>query len=192
MAIAIILLLLFLSIILQLFFGIEKSVERTGSILLSFFYLVFPILSLSLLFFSHIEFDAPRGFLLFSLFAITWLNDTFAYIVGSLFGKHKLSAAISPKKTWEGSIGGMLFSMVGAYILYLIFHEISLLQWMTFAFITVIFGTLGDLMESMFKRGANVKESGGIIPGHGGILDRFDSILIAAPFALIYLYFILN
>lgn len=184
-------LLAFLSMLIPPFLKLEKPAQQAGAFLLSVFYLVIPLLALSLLYFSEKVMESPRGFLLFSVFAITWLNDTFAYMTGSIAGKHKLAVHISPNKTWEGSLGGLLFSLAGAYVLFLIFGQISLFQWFGLAVITVVFGSLGDLFESLLKRSAGIKESGKLIPGHGGILDRFDSVLIAAPFVYLYLYFIL-
>lgn len=124
-------------------------------------------------------------------FILIWTNDTFAYIVGKTMGKHKLFERISPKKTIEGFLGGMAFTLIGAYVLSLfpVFMNpvfSSPLIWMGAAFILVIFGTLGDLVESQLKRKAGVKDSGNIMPGHGGMLDRLDSIIFAIPFLFLY------
>ena len=117
-----------------------------------------------------------------------WCNDTFAYICGRLLGKHKLYEKISPKKTIEGFIGGLLFTQLAAFIIYKTSSlQISLIAWLLIALGISVLGTVGDLIESKYKRQAGVKDSGNIMPGHGGILDRFDSILFAAPFLfLIY------
>lgn len=181
----------FLAALLELLNKKSNPVGRTGALLLSILYLSIPLIILHLMFFREVEFEAPKGFLIFSLFVIIWINDTFAYITGSLLGKHKLSS-ISPNKTWEGSFGGLVFSFVGAYALFLVFGNLELWIWFSLAIIIVVFGTLGDLFESMLKRSSGLKESGKIIPGHGGILDRLDSILIAAPFVFCFLYFILK
>lgn len=122
------------------------------------------------------------GFLL-----ILWLNDTGAYFIGSLIGKHKLFERISPGKTWEGSIGGAVFGLLTAWGLSFIFSQLSNVQWMLLALIVVVTGTLGDLVESMLKRSLGIKDSGDILPGHGGILDRFDAVLLSAPFVFVYL-----
>jgi phosphatidate cytidylyltransferase len=124
-------------------------------------------------------------------FIIIWSNDTFAYIVGRAIGRHKLFERISPKKTIEGFLGGMIFAIVAAYVLSLYFKILTPLHWIISAIILVIFGTLGDLVESKFKRVAGVKDSGNIMPGHGGILDRLDSIIFAIPFLFLY-YQIIN
>jgi len=133
-------------------------------------------------------------YIIIGMYIIIWANDTFAYIVGKSMGKHKLFERISPKKTIEGFVGGMIFSVAVAYILgQNEYFNTSLTpwQWMIFAAILVIFGTLGDLVESHLKRNAGVKDSGNIMPGHGGILDRLDSVLFAIPFLFLY-YQILN
>ena len=128
-----------------------------------------------------------------ALFIIIWLDDTLAYCAGSLFGRHKLCERISPKKTWEGFIIAMVltvaasvsFSYIGFFTDAVIW---SPLKWMGFALVVVLFGTLGDLVESMIKRSCGVKDSGNILPGHGGVLDRFDSILMAVPAAVLYAF----
>lgn len=130
-------------------------------------------------------------YIIIGMFVLIWANDTFAYIVGKTIGKRKLFERISPKKTIEGFVGGMLFTIAGAYILGLYYTFLSPWQWMGFAAVLVIFGTLGDLVESKLKRNAGVKDSGKIMPGHGGILDRLDSIIFAIPFLFLY-YQILN
>lgn len=123
-----------------------------------------------------------------SIFIFLWLNDTGAYCVGSLLGKHRLFERISPKKSWEGAIGGGLLAIIGGYVIALYFPILSELQWIGLALTVVVFGTWGDLSESLLKRQLGVKDSGNILPGHGGILDRFDSALLAIPAAVIYFY----
>ena len=126
----------------------------------------------------------------FAIFLFLWCNDTGAYCTGSLIGRHKLFPRISPGKTWEGSIGGGVLAMACAALVY--FHApsyaLTLPQWLGFALIVVVSGTLGDLVESLFKRKLGVKDSGNILPGHGGMLDRFDSSLIAIPAVVAYLF----
>lgn len=125
--------------------------------------------------------------LIIGIFILIWVNDSFAYLVGRSFGKHKLFERVSPKKTIEGFIGGFVFALIASYFLFLYSNELTLLQWVVLAVVVVIAGTLGDLVESKFKRMAGVKDSGAILPGHGGLLDRLDSLVFAAPFAYLTL-----
>ena len=127
----------------------------------------------------------PKMLLL--VFILLWVNDTFAYLTGRLLGKHKLFERISPGKTIEGSIGGLVFTLAGIIIFSCCVDWLSLKAAIGMGLIAVVFGTLGDLCESMLKRQAGVKDSGKLIPGHGGILDRFDSVLFAIPFVFVYL-----
>lgn len=131
-----------------------------------------------------------EGGIILSILILIWINDTFAYLVGKKWGNTKLFPSISPKKTIEGACGGLIFTGIGALLLSHYFKYFTSLQWVFMGLIVVVFGTIGDLVESKFKRTANVKDSGRILPGHGGILDRLDSILFAAPFiyAVLILY----
>jgi phosphatidate cytidylyltransferase len=136
--------------------------------------------------------------IIIGLFILIWTNDTFAYIVGKSMGKHKLFERISPKKTIEGFIGGILFAVFAGYLISKLyikaspkFSEKSIVIWCIIALIVGIIGTIGDLIESKFKRIAGVKDSGKIMPGHGGILDRLDSVIFVAPFVFLF-YQILN
>lgn len=123
-----------------------------------------------------------------SIFVFIWLSDTGAYCVGSLIGKHRLFERISPKKSWEGSIGGGIFSIASSLGFAHFFPFMPGWQWVGLAIVAVIFGTWGDLTESLMKRQLGIKDSGNILPGHGGMLDRFDSALMAIPAAVVYLY----
>ena len=130
-----------------------------------------------------------------SVFVFLWINDTGAYICGSLLGKNKLFPRISPGKSWEGSIGGGILVMLVAVIIWHLTEQYGLneaglthLQWAGLGLVIVVFGTWGDLVESLFKRTLGIKDSGHILPGHGGMLDRFDSSLLAIPAAVVYLY----
>lgn len=125
-----------------------------------------------------------------SIFIFTWINDTGAYCTGMLFGKHRLFERISPKKSWEGSIGGGVFSIIAAIVMAHYFPFMPISIWIGLALTVVIFGTLGDLTESLLKRTIGIKDSGNILPSHGGMLDRFDSTLMAVPAAVVYLYII--
>lgn len=129
-----------------------------------------------------------------SIFIFLWTNDTGAYCTGSLFGKHKLFPRISPAKSWEGSIGGGILVLIVASVMYYIESQgenlsgLNLIEWLGLGLVVVVFGTLGDLVESLLKRTLGIKDSGNILPGHGGILDRFDSSLMAIPASVVYLY----
>ena len=123
-----------------------------------------------------------------SIFVFIWLSDTGAYCVGSLIGKHRLFERISPKKSWEGSIGGGIFSIASSLGFAHFFPFMPGWQWVGLAIVVVIFGTWGDLTESLMKRQLGIKDSGNFLPGHGGMLDRFDSALMAIPAAVVYLY----
>jgi phosphatidate cytidylyltransferase len=118
---------------------------------------------------------------------ILWVNDSGAYFAGRFLGKRKLFERISPKKTWEGFIGGAIFAIIASLFFYNITETLSLVQWFVIAVIIIITGTLGDLVESLFKRSISIKDSGSIIPGHGGFLDRFDGLLLSLPFIVTYL-----
>lgn len=122
-----------------------------------------------------------------AVFAFIWANDTGAFCIGSLIGKTKLFPRISPKKSWEGAIGGVVVSLAVAYIFSICFDRLTLPEWLGLSFVVSIFGIFGDLVESMMKRAWGVKDSGNILPGHGGMLDRFDSSLFAIPAAVVYM-----
>jgi len=159
--------------------------RRSSGGLMSFFavsiiYLLIPFVFFIVLQNVFIADGLPT--LLFILAAI-WINDTMAYITGSLIGKHKLVERISPGKTWEGFIGGLIFTIGIMLLANALFFDFDIATLAVVSLVIVISGTLGDLLESKLKREAGVKDSGSFIPGHGGILDRLDSLLLAAPFA---------
>jgi phosphatidate cytidylyltransferase len=136
------------------------------------------------------SFTGSEFLLLFLL--ILWLYDSGAYLIGSWLGKNRLFERISPAKSWEGCMGGLLVAMAVAWSISIFYTEIHFLHWMAIALIIVVFGTLGDLSESMLKRYAGCKDSGKLLPGHGGILDRFDAVLMSAPMVYIYITFFIN
>tara|TARA_R110002049_G_scaffold993_11_gene7223 strand:- start:8236 stop:9015 length:780 start_codon:yes stop_codon:yes gene_type:complete len=125
--------------------------------------------------------------ILLGAFILVWVNDSFAYLVGKNFGKQKLFEKISPKKTVEGFLGGLFFSCIASYFIATFTETLNFTYWLILSIIVSVFGTLGDLIESKFKRNAQVKDSGIIMPGHGGLLDRLDSIIFAAPFIYLFL-----
>ena len=128
--------------------------------------------------------------ILAGIFLIIWIYDSMAYVGGTLFGKHKIHEKISPKKSWEGLIIGTVFAVIMGILNAVIFQSLSMLSWIICAILIVAFGTIGDLFESKIKRDLNIKDSGTILPGHGGFLDRFDSLLFAIP--VVYIWLILG
>lgn len=147
---------------------------------------------LMLLMYCNCPLDTVNGkMLVVLLFALIWINDIFAYLSGMAFGRHSLFKRISPKKTIEGSLGGCAMTILVAYLAnHFWLHAMDNLKMMGLAAVIVVFGSLGDLCESMLKRQAGVKDSGHVIPGHGGILDRFDAMFLAVPFVFCYLMLI--
>lgn len=125
--------------------------------------------------------------ILIGIFVLMWANDTFAYLIGKTFGKHKLFKRISPNKTIEGFLGGIAFSLLVSYLNFIFTEQLTLTVWIGLAFIISIFGTFGDLIQSRLKRQAGVKDSGNLMPGHGGLFDRLDSILFASTFIYAFL-----
>ena len=147
-------------------------------------YVALPLTALALL---HHLYRMP---VVLFMFVCIWLNDTGAYLVGCTIGKHRLFERISPKKSWEGFFGGFVFCIAAGAAANLYFTEESWLQWAVLGAVVSIAATLGDLIESLIKRTVGVKDSGNIMPGHGGILDRIDSLLLVAPATLVYLLFL--
>ncbi|MBB1194644.1 phosphatidate cytidylyltransferase, partial [Flavobacterium sp. SOK18b] len=181
--------------ILFLFYDSIQKINTSSKYLYLLGYIILPFVFITKISFGVIDYN-PK--IIIGLFILIWTNDTFAYIVGKSIGKTKLLEKISPKKTVEGFLGGLLFAVLAGYFIskYYIkakpeFSERSILIWTSIAVIVGVAGTIGDLIESKFKRIANVKDSGNIMPGHGGILDRLDSVIFVAP--LIFLFYqILN
>ena len=180
----------------ELYTGNKDAINDWAYTMLSQLYIALPFSMINVLSFETSAFDGQIHYdmlLPLSIFIFLWTNDTGAYCSGSLFGKHKLFPRISPAKSWEGSIGGGIFVLIAAGIIGYIAndgeaHRLSILGWEGLGLVVVFFGTWGDLVESLFKRTLGVKDSGNILPGHGGMLDRFDSSLMAMPAAVVYLY----
>ena len=182
-------------IISELYAKHENPINDWAYTMLSQMYIALPFSLINVLAFTndgngqvHYNYVIPL-----SVFIFLWINDTGAYCSGSLLGKHKLFPRVSPGKSWEGSIGGAVFVVIAAYIISQISPvtaQLTPLQWIGLGLVVVVFGTWGDLVESLFKRTLGIKDSGNILPGHGGMLDRFDSSLMAIPAAAIYLYVI--
>lgn len=178
--------------IVELFRKSVKPFNNISLTLVGIVYIVLPFTMLNLLDRTFNHDIAPLNSLyspILTIFILIWCNDTFAYLTGRLIGKHKLFERISPKKTWEGFIGGVVFAMI-AGILLAYFLEESYVKYITYALVAGIIGTLGDLVQSMLKRSVDVKDSGNILPGHGGILDRFDAVLFVVPIVFLLETFI--
>ena len=180
---------LFIPVIYQLFKSkITLTSSKLGHYFLALAYIALPFAMLIQIPFIDGEYHPE---IIISIFILIWVSDTFAYLVGSQIGKTKLYEKVSPNKTIEGALGGLVAAVIGGYIISLYFvKEIALFHWLIIAVIAFGFGLLGDLIESKFKREAGVKDSSNFIPGHGGFLDRLDSIIFAAPFVYVYLHII--
>lgn len=181
----------------ELYMQNKNAVNCWAYTALGQFYIALPFSMTSILAFRTADDGIPsyNPLLPLCVFIFLWTNDTGAYCSGSLLGKHKLFPRISPSKTWEGSIGGGLLVLVVAGIVgwlcddrEITAHPLSIMEWLGLGLVTAVFGTWGDLVESLFKRTIGIKDSGNILPGHGGMLDRFDSSLLAIPAAVVYLY----
>lgn len=174
----------------------DDSVNDWAYTMLSQMYIALPLSTINVIAFRQAADGLNYYYYLLplSIFIFLWTNDTGAYCTGSLFGKHKLFPRISPAKSWEGSIGGGILVLIVASIMYYIESQgenlsgLNLIEWLGLGLVVVVFGTLGDLVESLLKRTLGIKDSGNILPGHGGILDRFDSSLMAIPASVVYLY----
>lgn len=166
----------------------DKPIENIAVTVFSIIYLAVPISLINFLVFSEIlNSNSYSPKLLIALFSLIWIYDSGAYLVGVSIGKHRLFERISPKKSWEGAIGGTLIAIAASYFISGFIPEIKLQHWIAISILTVVSSTFGDLTESMFKRYFGIKDSGNILPGHGGILDRFDSLFFAAPVVVMYL-----
>lgn len=183
----------------ELYLKHEQPTHDWAYTMLSQMYIALPFSTINVLAFNAVPQEGVvfNSLLPLSVFILLWVNDTGAYCCGSLFGKHKLFPRISPGKTWEGSIGGALFVVIAALLIAHFSSETPLAQpftlpaWIGLALVVCIFGTWGDLVESLFKRTLGLKDSGHILPGHGGMLDRFDSALLAFPAVVVYVYSII-
>lgn len=185
--------LLMLLIISELYLREVDPVGNWAYTMLSQAYIALPFALLNVLAFWHAGTFNTEGYnylLPLAVFVFIWASDTGAYCVGSLIGRHKLFLRISPKKSWEGSIGGALVTVGAAVATARFYPVLSMAEWIGLALVIVVFGTWGDLTESLIKRQFGLKDASNILPGHGGVLDRFDSALLAIPAAVIYIYLI--
>ena len=185
------LLLLLYLMITELYLKKKNPLGNWAFTMLSQLYVALPFALLNVLAFHNDPTASSVSYnpmLPLSVFIFIWLSDTGAYCVGSLIGKHRLFERISPKKSWEGSVGGGVFAMAASLVFAHYFPFLNEWEWIGLALTVVVFGTWGDLTESLMKRLLGIKDSGNILPGHGGMLDRFDSALMAIPAAVVYLY----
>ncbi|MFY0602232.1 MAG: phosphatidate cytidylyltransferase [Cyclobacteriaceae bacterium] len=174
---------------LSLVFKLYKKSDNNPMINIALFYLgityvALPFALMNMVVFHHNYYSYQ---ILLGLLLIIWASDTGAYFAGTFFGKTKLFKRISPKKSWEGLLGGAVTSLGFAYMISMYYKDLLLWEWLTISIIVVVVGTYGDLVESLFKRSMEIKDSGSSIPGHGGFLDRFDSLILAIPFIVVFL-----
>jgi phosphatidate cytidylyltransferase len=180
-----------LLLLVELFRNKSSAINNISTTLLAILYA--GLFSASIIGIREFYADVPLsytngGFIIISIFITLWMTDSAAYFIGSAIGKHKLFPRVSPNKSWEGAIAGFVFAIITLVVLKSIL--LNFLDWtdvIAFGIIIGIFGQVGDLIESLIKRDANVKDSSNIIPGHGGIFDRFDSLLFSAPIIFLYL-----
>ena len=174
----------------ELFGKHPNPIANLGTIMLSQMYVVLPLSLINVLAFTPFECyhsEAPYYAITLAIYIFIWVNDTGAYLSGITLGRHKMFPRISPKKSWEGAIGGALATIASAFIIAHFYTFMELWQWIGMALVVVLAGTFGDLTESMVKRQLDIKDSGHILPGHGGFLDRLDSMLFAIPAVVAYL-----
>ncbi|MEO1652099.1 MAG: phosphatidate cytidylyltransferase, partial [Bacteroidota bacterium] len=162
----------------------KTSFEQIGITLLGLVYVMLPFASLHLAVFWEGQFHYQ---IILGIFFIVWIHDIGAYFIGSRYGRRQLFPRISPNKSWEGTVGGAILAWTMAFLLAQYLQDLSLAQWLVIASIIIVLGTHGDLIESMLKRNIRLKDSSEILPGHGGFLDRFDNLLISAPFIALFL-----
>ena len=180
----------------ELYLKAKDPVNNWAYTMMSQLYIALPLSLLNVLAVRSNGYDIQYTYLMpLSVFVFLWINDAGAYICGSLLGRHKLFPRISPGKSWEGSIGGGLLVVVAAVLVWYFTDQydvndlgMTACEWAGLGIVVVLFGTWGDLIESLFKRTLGIKDSGNILPGHGGMLDRFDSTLMAVPASVVYLY----
>ena len=179
------------SYIKELYIKNPNPIVNLGATMLSQMYIVLPLSLINVLAFKDFacfDGEAPYYAIPLAIYVFIWANDTGAYLVGSLIGRHRLFPRISPKKSWEGSVGGALLTMGCGVAVAQFCSFMNVWQWIGMALVVVVFGTFGDLTESMIKRHLGIKDSGNMLPGHGGILDRLDSMLFAIPAVMVYIY----
>lgn len=172
-------------LISELYRNSVTSIQDISVTLLSWIYITVPFFIIFIIGFTK-GWEFSIG-----LFTIVWANDTFAYLTGKFFGKNKLFERISPKKTWEGTFGGIILAILTAFI-YATYFNLDVTFWLISGLIIAISAIFGDLIQSLFKRTVRVKDTGTIMPGHGGVLDRFDAVIFAAPIFFVFIFFFYN
>ena len=174
----------------EIFRDNSKEIQNSALTLTGFFYVAVPFSLLNFIVYPTFP-DPPHFYpwILLGVFFVVWMYDSMAYVAGSKWGKHKINKKVSPKKTWEGLIAGAIFALVMGILNAVIFQKPDISDWLVIASLTVVFGTLGDMFESKIKRRLNVKDSGTVLPGHGGLLDRLDSLLFVIPVIFVWLTF---
>lgn len=181
----------FIILIIELFAQAQQPFNNIGHILLGIIYIGFPF-ALVIMMSIDRQLRDFTPYIILGILLMVWASDVAAYFSGRTLGKNKLFPRISPKKTWEGAIGGLLGAVAASALIYMVYkqlgvHSLTIQNWLALGAITAVFGILGDLVESMLKRSVNIKDSGNLLPGHGGFLDRFDAFIFVIPFAYLYL-----
>ena len=182
------------TLIYELYSDNKNPINRLAYIILGQCYVALPFSALNLLAFPDFSAETPiyQWIWIIALFVIIWANDTGAYLIGVTFGKHRLWEKLSPKKSWEGFFGGFIFAIIFSLIFAHFQPQIAWYHWVVISIGIVIFSTYGDFVESMIKRSVAIKDSGNLLPGHGGFLDRFDSLLLAVYAMLFYMQFFIQ
>jgi phosphatidate cytidylyltransferase len=173
----------FIFLIFEMLAGSEMPFQNVGINITGFYYIAVPV---SMTNFIVFETGAYRSLPLIGVILLIWANDAFAYLVGSAIGRHKIFPRISPGKTWEGTVGGIAGNFIAAFLIFSVFNLYGLSDWLLIAGLVSVFATLGDWAESMLKRSLNIKDTGSLFPGHGGMLDRFDAFFFTIPFVALY------
>lgn len=179
--------LLFFMMVVEIFSSKKHTLENSSLKILGLLYIAVPFSLMNFLLFLPSHGNLFYPWIVIGIYFIIWANDSFAYLLGTTFGRHKMCKNISPNKSWEGLIGGAIFATVMGLINAVLFPAISMFNWVMISALTITFGTLGDLFQSKIKREIGIKDSGNILPGHGGFLDRLDSLLFTVPAVFIWL-----
>jgi len=174
----------------EIFRDNSKEIQSSALTLTGFVYVAVPFSLLNFIVYPTFP-DSPHFYpwILLGVFFVVWMYDSMAYVAGSKWGKDKINEKVSPKKTWEGLIAGAIFALIMGILNAVIFQKPGITDWLVIASLAVVFGTLGDMFESKIKRRLNVKDSGNALPGHGGLLDRLDSLLFVIPVIFVWLSF---